>query len=91
MSKLNKIKRRISTCGYVDIDNFDEDFVHNVYKGNITNMFLNEDESELTLICLRPGLVIGKGGKNFDYIKQELEGEIGPIKLLIEEDKFWNC
>mgnify|MGYP000729956461 CR=1 FL=1 len=87
MKKINEVKKILNYIGYYH--NRDGFSIENVYKGNITGIRFNEDESELTLTCLRPGIVIGKGGENFDWIQSSIVKIIGPVKVLIEEDKFW--
>ncbi len=90
--KLNQIKRIFEVIGYVDMQTPD---VHNVYKGNITNMSLIEPPElpipRLVIVCIRPGVIIGKGGKNFDYIKESIVSYLGELEIEIVEDKFWDC
>lgn len=83
-----QIKRIFETLGFVDTQ---DHFSGNVYKGNITAMWLNDDKTKLTLVCLRPGLIIGKGGKNFDYISSAISDYLGQVEIEIIEDKFWDC
>lgn len=85
--KLKTIKRILATCGYFNIPN---PMVENVYKGNITDIILNDDESVVKFVCLRPGLVIGKGGSNFNYILELIGDETDVSEILIEEDRLWS-
>lgn len=87
MNKLNAVKRILKYIGYHNQPN---PLSENVYLGNITDIFFNEDETTLTFVCLRPGLVIGKGGQNYDYVKSHIIKEIGEVEILIDEDRMWN-
>lgn len=86
-----KIIKLLQIIGYIDtpFQEGDDYSIHNPYFGNITNILVKDNK--ITLICLRPGLVIGKGGRNFNYIKQQIEFELNEtMDFDIVEDRFWN-
>ncbi len=88
-----KIIKLLQIIGYVDAPSktseWDDYHILNPYLGNITNILVKGNK--ITLICLRPGLVIGKGGRNFDYIKQQIELNLEQtFEFDIVEDRFWN-
>ena len=88
-----RIIQLLQVIGYVDAPSktseWDDYHILNPYLGNITNILVKGNK--ITLICLRPGLVIGKGGRNFDYIKQQIESDLEqPFEFEIVEDRFWN-
>ena len=89
-----KIIKLLQIIRYVDsplieTSEWNDYFIHNPYLGNITNILVRGNK--ITLICLSPRLVIGKGGKNFNHIKQQIELNLGQeFEYEIVEDSFWN-
>ena len=85
-----KVIQVLSVIGY-ESDPFpdkDVDPIFSTYAGNVVEVHVKG--SVITLICLRPGAVIGRGGKNIDWVKQQIELRIGvPVTLNIEQDLFW--
>lgn len=52
---------------------------------------LGEKEHIVTVTLERPGLLIGKGGKDINALRERLTSGLGhPTKIDIIEDKQWN-
>jgi hypothetical protein len=59
----------------------------------ITNVSLKlgKEEHTLTITLERPGLLIGKGGRDINALQERLTRGLGhPVKILIVEDKQWS-
>ena len=51
---------------------------------------LGDEEHTLTITLERPGLLIGKAGRDIDALQERLSSGLGhPTKILIVEDKQW--
>ena len=54
------------------------------------SLTLGEKEHILTITLERPGLLIGKAGRDIDALRDRLTSGLGhPIKIHIVEDKQW--
>ena len=52
---------------------------------------LGEEKHILTITLERPGILIGKGGKDINSLTERLTKELGhPIEIHIIEDKQWH-
>ena len=92
IKRINFTKSILKTYfdGCYEVDPIEKNIT--TYSLGITNIefHFEKDLLILSITLLRPGLLIGKGGRTIDKLSEHLNGSKKPVKIHIIESKLWN-